>query len=109
MLFHTLPIRQAAQMQLFAANGTAIPTYGKRLLKLDLGPRREFNRPFIISAVSQPIIGADFLHHFGLLVDIKNVILINPLTKLKTKGTLYVGNSSSVKAINENSKFHQLL
>ncbi|GIY86501.1 reverse transcriptase [Caerostris extrusa] len=80
LLFHTLPIRQAAQMQLFAANGAAIPTYGKRLLKLDLGLRREFNWLFIIAAVSQPIIG-----------------------------TPYAGNFSSVKATIENSKFHQLL
>ncbi|GIY74287.1 retrovirus-related Pol polyprotein from transposon 297 [Caerostris extrusa] len=96
-------------MQLFAANGTAVPTYGKRLLKLDLGLRREFNWPFIIAAVSQPIIGADFLRHFELLVDIKNGILIDPLIKLKTKGALYAGNASSVKVIIENSKFHQLL
>ncbi|GIY12551.1 retrovirus-related Pol polyprotein from transposon 297 [Caerostris darwini] len=97
---------QTAQMQLFAANGTAIPTYGKCLLKLDLGLRREFNWLFVIAAVSQPIIGADF---FGLLVDIKNGILIDPLTKLQTKGTLYAGNFSSVKTIIENSKLHQLL
>ncbi|GIY48804.1 retrovirus-related Pol polyprotein from transposon 297 [Caerostris extrusa] len=55
---------QTAQMQLFAANGTAIPTYGKCLFKLDLGLRREFNWPSVIAAVSQPIIGADFLRHF---------------------------------------------
>ncbi|GIY87717.1 retrovirus-related Pol polyprotein from transposon 297 [Caerostris extrusa] len=86
-----------------------IPTFGKRLLKLDLGLRREFNWPFIIATASQPIIIADFLLHFGLLVDIKNGIFIDPLTQLQRKGTLYAGNSSSVKAIIENSKFHQLL
>ncbi|GIX96543.1 retrovirus-related Pol polyprotein from transposon 297 [Caerostris darwini] len=109
LLFHTAhkTSGQAEQIQLFAAYGTAIPTYGKRLLKLDLGLGREFNWPFIIAIVSQPIIGADFLRHFGLLVD--PLILIDPLTKLKTKGTLYAGNSSSVKAIIEKSKFHQLL
>lgn len=98
-----------AQLQLFAANGTAIPTFGQRLIKLDLGLRRDFNWPFIIAAVSQPIIGADFLRHFGLLVDIKNGVLIDPLTKLQSKGALYGGNSSTVKAIIESSKFHQLL
>lgn len=98
-----------SQMHLFAANGTIIPTFGQRLLKLDLGLRREFNWPFIIASVSQPIIGADFLRHFGLLVDIKNGALIDPVTSLQSKGTLYVGKSSSVKAIIENSKFHQLL
>ncbi|GFT45275.1 hypothetical protein TNCV_2123551 [Trichonephila clavipes] len=34
----------------------------------DLGLRRVFRWPFITAAVSQPIIGADFLRHYGLLV-----------------------------------------
>ncbi|GIY86990.1 hypothetical protein CEXT_700851 [Caerostris extrusa] len=71
LLFHTLPIRQAAQMQLFVANGKAIPTYGKRLLKLDLRLRREFNWPFIIAAISQPMIGQSTVEFLGHLVSAK--------------------------------------
>ncbi|GFS39113.1 hypothetical protein NPIL_558591 [Nephila pilipes] len=56
MYFHRPP----ASLQLFAANGSFISTYGQRLLTLDLGRRRVFRWPFIIAEVSQPIIGADF-------------------------------------------------
>ena len=35
----------------YAANGTIIPTYGQKLLQLDLGFRRVFQWPFIIADV----------------------------------------------------------
>ncbi|GFU37018.1 peptidase A2 domain-containing protein [Nephila pilipes] len=52
-----------ASLQLFAANGTIISTYGQQLVTLDFGLRRVFKWLFIIAEVSQPIIGADFLPH----------------------------------------------
>ncbi|GFT87987.1 transposon Ty3-I Gag-Pol polyprotein [Nephila pilipes] len=77
-----------ASLQLFAANGAAISTYGQRPLTLDLGLRRVFRWPFIIAAVSQPMIGADFLRHYGLLVDNRRESLVDPLTKLQTQGAV---------------------
>ncbi|GFS62084.1 retrovirus-related Pol polyprotein from transposon 297 [Nephila pilipes] len=74
--------RPPASLQLFTVNGTAISTYDQRLLTFDLGLRRRFRWPFIIAAVSQPIIRADFLRHYGLLVDIRHECLVNSLTKL---------------------------
>ena len=56
--------------QLYAANGTVINTYGEKLLELNLGLRRKFCWPFVIADVQTPILGADFLNHFRLLVDI---------------------------------------
>ncbi|GBM40949.1 hypothetical protein AVEN_156341-1 [Araneus ventricosus] len=61
----------ASKLKLFAANGTTISTFGEKLLTLDLNLRRVFRWPFIIASVSHPIIGADFLKTFGLLVDMK--------------------------------------
>ncbi|GFX20268.1 peptidase A2 domain-containing protein [Trichonephila clavipes] len=52
---------QASQYKLYAANGTEIPTYGLKILTLDLGLRRPFQWPFIIAKVERGIIGADFL------------------------------------------------
>ncbi|GFU21799.1 retrovirus-related Pol polyprotein from transposon 297 [Nephila pilipes] len=69
--------RPSASLRLFAANGTVISTYGQRLLNLDLGLRSVFRWPFIIAAVSQSIIGEDFLHHNGLLVDIQHECLVD--------------------------------
>ncbi|GFS96853.1 retrovirus-related Pol polyprotein from transposon 297 [Nephila pilipes] len=69
-----------ASLQLFAANGTAISTYDQHLLILGL--RRVFRWPFIIVAVSQPIIEADFLRYYGLLVIIQRECLVESLPKL---------------------------
>ncbi|GFS60318.1 retrovirus-related Pol polyprotein from transposon 297 [Nephila pilipes] len=91
-----------ASLQLFSANGTVISTYGQQLVTLDLGLRRVFKWPFIIAAVSQPIIRADFLRHYGLLVDIRHGRLVDSLTKLQTQGTMQQGNNSAIKAVNGN-------
>ena len=71
---------------LFAANGTNIPTYGTKLLTLDLNLRRQFTWNFVIADVKEPIIGVDFLTHFHLLVDPKNNCLIDAVTKLTSRG-----------------------
>ncbi|GFU69855.1 retrovirus-related Pol polyprotein from transposon 297 [Trichonephila clavipes] len=96
-------------LQLFAANGTVISTYGQKLVTLDLGLRWVFKWPFIIAAVSQPIIGADFLRQYGLLVDICHDFLLDSLTKLQTQGTVQQGNNSGIKTVNGNHKCHRLL
>ncbi|GFR25644.1 retrovirus-related Pol polyprotein from transposon opus [Trichonephila clavata] len=98
-----------ASLQLFAANGTVISTFGQKLVTLDLGLRRMFKWLFIIAGVSQPIIGADFLRHYGLLVDIRHGCLVDSLTKLHTQGMVQQGNNSGTKAVNGNTKFHRLL
>ncbi len=43
---------------------------------------------FIIADVQKPIIGADFLRHFGLLVDMKNRHLTDTYTHLRVQGIL---------------------
>ena len=52
-----------------AANGSAIKTFGQRPLTLSLSLRRTFDWFFVVADVTTPIIGADFLSAFGLLVD----------------------------------------
>lgn len=63
--------------KLYAANGTAIKTFGVIRKQVNLGLRRDFTWNFIIANVNQSIIGADFLSHFNLLVDVKNNTLID--------------------------------
>lgn len=71
-----------ATFQLFAANGSIIDTFGEKRMNLNLGLRREFSWIFVIANVAQPIIRADFLRRFGLLVDIKKKRLIDNTTGL---------------------------
>ncbi|GFW46771.1 hypothetical protein TNCV_2981271 [Trichonephila clavipes] len=54
------------------------------LKELNLGLRRPFIWTFIIADVSSPIIGADFLKHFNLLIDLKKKRLVDVETSLFT-------------------------
>lgn len=63
--------------KLLAANNTTIATYGWISLSLDLGLRRDFTWSFMVADVQEPIIGADLLAHFGLLVDCRNRRLLD--------------------------------
>ncbi|XP_066960735.1 uncharacterized protein [Macrobrachium rosenbergii] len=54
---------------LTAANGSPILSYGTRLLSVSiLGQRYKWN--FIVADVRTPLLGADLLAHFGLVIDI---------------------------------------
>ena len=56
--------------ELMAANGTTIDAFGQRLLSLRLG-KMNFKWSFAVAAVTQPILGADFLCAHALMVDMK--------------------------------------
>ena len=73
-------------LRLQAINSTSIPTYGTCLLTLNLGFRRTFRWVFIIADISKATLGADFLKHYGLSVDMKSHRLLDPLTHLKVQG-----------------------
>ncbi|XP_078051881.1 uncharacterized protein LOC144478034, partial [Augochlora pura] len=98
-----------AGYELAAANGTPIATYGTSTISLDLGLRREFIWRFVIADVSKPIIGADFLAHFGLLVDVRNRRLIDGTTTLKTPGAVVHEEVESIKTVRGDSAYHALL
>ena len=72
--------------KLVAANGSPIPTFGKREIQLRLGDRT-YRWSFIAAKVSKPIIGADFLCWHSLLVDLRNRKLIHTdtCTSIPTK------------------------
>lgn len=94
---------------LTAANGSIIQTYGILKQNLDLGLRRDFTWNFVVANVDKPIIGADFLVHYGLIIDCRNRRLVDSLTTLTTSGQLKHCNQTSIKAISGNSEFHHLL
>jgi hypothetical protein len=57
--------RSRVDYDLCAANGTTNSTYGCLKLRLNFGLRRDITWRFVVADVSQPLIGADFLSHFG--------------------------------------------
>ena len=78
------------KLTLLAVNDTPISTYGKRSLTLNLGLRRSLPWIFIIADVQKPILGADFLRHFELLVDVNQK---HTKTQLHIQGILSVDSS----------------
>lgn len=78
---HVHAARQPSDVHLTAANGTRIRTFGPKTLNLDLGLARTFTWTFEMADVSRAIIGADFLHYFGLLVDVRYHRLVDPTDK----------------------------
>ncbi|GAA49140.1 transposon Ty3-G gap-Pol polyprotein [Clonorchis sinensis] len=98
-------------LTLRAANGTCIKTYGQRVLDLILGLRREFRWFFIIADVHQPILGADFLTHHNLLVDLKRQILLDATTQLVVRGksTITPDICPITLSPHGSSRYHDLL
>ncbi|UYV83501.1 hypothetical protein LAZ67_23001249 [Cordylochernes scorpioides] len=95
--------------QLFAANGSIIHTYGERHLELDLGLGRLFRWPFIIADVGVSIIGADFLRHYGLTVDLRNHRLSDPVSSLHSIGQVSPSPAVSIHLTIANSPYSRIL
>jgi len=58
-------------LSMCAANGTDIHTYNSTPVDLNFGQPRSFIWPLIEAGTKVGIIGADFLSHVRLLVDVK--------------------------------------
>lgn len=97
-------------LELFAANDSRIHTYGTKLLDVDLGLRRKFTWKFLIAAVPIAIIGADFLKHYGIVIDLKRRKLIDSLTQLTTPGIkAQLEFKSAIKLISGENQFYNIL
>ena len=80
-----------------AANNSTINTYGNCKRVVDVGLKREYPWTFIVADVQQPIIGADFLIHYNLLVDLRSRCLRDMRTGLAIAASL-----SSIKPLSLN-------
>ncbi|GFW06528.1 retrovirus-related Pol polyprotein from transposon 17.6 [Trichonephila clavipes] len=98
-----------SNFSLFAANNTKIPAYGMVRKELNLGLRRPFIWTFIIADVSSPIIGADFLKHFNLLIDLKKKRLVEVETSLFTSCVFSNIVQPSILTVDANISFKNIL
>lgn len=102
--------RGANKFTLFSADGSPLPTYGEQLMDLDIGLRRKFRWPFILTTVEKPIIGADFLKYFNLLIDLRKKVLLDGNTLLTTKASETTAvASTAVSCIKDSSSITSLL
>ncbi|GFU54438.1 transposon Tf2-11 polyprotein [Trichonephila clavipes] len=98
-----------SNFSLFAANNTKIPAYGMVRKELNLGLRRPFIWTFIIADVSSPIIGADFLKHFNLLIDLKKKRLVDVETSLFISCVFSNIVQPSILTVDANISFKNIL
>ena len=92
-------ISDADSLPLVAANNSTIHTYGNCKRVVDVGLKREYTWTFIVADVQQPIIGADFLIHYNLLVDLKSRCLRDMRTGT---GLAIAASLSSIKPLSLN-------
>ncbi|XP_064462471.1 uncharacterized protein LOC135373142 [Ornithodoros turicata] len=83
-----------ADYTLQAVNKSKIATYGHRSATLNLGLRRAFRWIFAVAEFPYAVLGAYFLTHFDLMVDMRRSRLIDNTTSLHVCGV-----PSSVPAI----------
>ncbi|GBL70362.1 Retrovirus-related Pol polyprotein from transposon 297, partial [Araneus ventricosus] len=63
----------------------------------------------IIADVSKPILGADFLSHFGLVIDVKNCRLIDLARRVSVRGFRTSQPSTGITSVYGGNKYHSLL
>lgn len=78
--------KNSSPYTLQAVNKSKISTYGEKSMTIDIGLRRTYKWIYIIADVPLPILGADFLRHFSLIVDMKNRKLVDSQTTLEISG-----------------------
>jgi cleavage and polyadenylation specificity factor subunit 1 len=76
---------------------------------LDLGLRRNFTWNFIIANIPRAIIGADFLQHFDLSVDLKKRRLVDNLTNLTIETRIKNTAQPSVSLLDTKDEYQQML
>ncbi|KAG7187929.1 hypothetical protein KM043_013893 [Ampulex compressa] len=95
-------------LTLYAANTTEINTFGEKVLTLDLGLHRQIRWSFIIADIKSPIIGADFIAHHGILLDLQNRSLIDSVTRITPSGIIRKTYIHSISTINPNTGYTEL-
>lgn len=102
-------VSDSSNFKLYAANCSEIQTYGTRNLELNLNLKKLYKWTFIVANVKQPIIGADFLRHYNLLVDLNSQKLIDKESKLLASGNMIKCAEPSVSIVDGKHPYHLLL
>ncbi|KMQ85864.1 gag pol polyprotein [Lasius niger] len=69
---------------------------------------KKLNKQFLVADVHQPILGSDFLKHYGLLVDLQGRRLIDGTTKLCTIGSITACLTPSLSTVNLHNPFAEI-
>ena len=95
-------------IRLEAANGSPIHTYGEREMKLAFNGKT-FSWMFIVADVTQPLLGADFLCAYNLMVDLKGQRLVDSSTFAVLPLELKMGVSQPIHVVEAENEYAALL
>lgn len=101
--------RKKSEHQLYGASGRPIATFGTVVEIVDFGFKRKLKWSFIVADVTLPILGADFISNYGLLVDLKHRRLTDPTSSLSASCCIIQTTSPTVLAIPPKGKFTEVL
>ena len=94
---------------LFATNDSRIHTYGEKKIAPNLNLRHEFPWNFQVAEVPYPIIGADFLAHYRLILYLHDSRLVDATTSLSTAGFVRGASIFGISAVDRSQPFNQIL
>ncbi|CAG7785549.1 unnamed protein product, partial [Allacma fusca] len=94
---------------LYGANDSEIKTYGTKSIRVSLNLQKIFQWEFQIADINTPIIGADFIYNFGLLLDLRGNQIIDLTTKCSSKGKIFESNISHISTLSQKSPYSELL
>ena len=105
-------LKQPMLRELLAANGSTIKCYGEQTLHIHVSTCTYLWK-FLVAVVKRALLGADFMTHSSLLVDVQNRLLVHPtefvtLPLLRTRHPPTVTGLAFVAA-EDKSKLSQLL
>ncbi|XP_047987090.1 uncharacterized protein LOC125226951, partial [Leguminivora glycinivorella] len=95
--------------KLYAANNTPIKTYGDKTITLNLGLRRDLRWTFVIADIKTSILGADFIRHYKLLIDLDQKKLIDKTTKFQVDAVEVSTTQEAVYLISSDQEFYDIL
>lgn len=99
-----------SEYKLYAANGTEIKTFGIKTLKLNFRLSKPYTWTFVLADISQAILGADFLAHYGLVVNLRSRKLIDSSNNNSVANLITVtSNQPCVKTIDDKHPYRDLL
>lgn len=100
--------RRPTSYKIYAANGSAITTFGTEHAILNLGTRRPYKWTFLVADIPKAIIGADFITHYGIIVDLQRKKLTDPITNLSIHGE-FENSNTTISSIPPGHDFEKLL
>uniref|UniRef100_A0ABD2XR19 RNA-directed DNA polymerase n=1 Tax=Trichogramma kaykai TaxID=54128 RepID=A0ABD2XR19_9HYME len=103
------PKAQLTPIKLEAANESVMNTYGLHTLQLQFKLRTPFTWNFVITDVPLPILGADFIHFFDLLIDLGQAKLVTRKNKVFASGKCLHSPTYNIALLSQSHPFYDIL